>query len=744
MKNKTTHWPIAWLVALFAMLLPGAASAAPQLFEVACSDKSMSDYLVPIFGSLFSACGGSGGALEAAFGILNAGALTIGGMLAAYTLVVGTAQTAHDGEALGRQWSSLWVPIRTVLGVGMAVPMAGGYCVAQLLVGFLISNGVGLADQIWGAYLTAFATPQGMAPKARLPNVTELATGILVSEVCMQSYNKVMSDAPGIGDGDMAATSLGAGTRAYGRSGGSECGAVAYQKLPVGGGSVTGATSYAPASLSSLESAHMTALAAMESKLAATAGKVVAFYNGGAAPDVAADMTAAVAAYQESVSAAASSVFGNDEAMQTVLDAAKTDGWALAGSLYMKAVALQDAVSQAVAHVPVAIKPSASAITTSQAPYFVLLDQLMRKGAVTQMTTAGTANAAAELGATGSPLAQGAQKVMNSIFGGNWIAGVVQADKNRNALMSVKDFGDYLMTGAEAGLAAGVLMTSGAEAVRAENSSVLGNIAGFFTGGATTAVAGAASGAMNTVGWMLIASCSALFVFAAGIAVYLPFAPFLIYFGAFVGWLLLCAEALIAAPLWSIMHLLPRGDGLAGSARQGYVMLLGVAMRPALIVMGFIVSLSMLNIVVQGFNAIFFESFKMSMAGSVVGLGTSFAMVGIYFAAMLFLFHFIFSAVSAVPDKVLRWIGGGHEQLGEAASGLSKAAGAAAEGVGRHAGDATGKALQGMTASATRQRGAGAKPSEAAPSAGDGKPGAMQEKQPPAPPPRGGGGAPKK
>lgn len=736
MKTNPNHWPLGWLVALAATLLPGVASAAPQLFEVSCSDKSMSDYLVPIFGSLFASCGGGGGPLEAAMGILNAGALTIGGLIAAYTLVVGTAQTAQDGELLGRQWSSMWVPIRTVLGVGLTVPVSGGYCVAQLLVGFLIAQGVGLADGVWNAYLTSFATPQGMAPKSRLPNVTELATGILVSQVCMLSYNEVMKEAQSISSGDMAATSLGAGTRAYGLGGGSECGAVAYQKLPVGGGSVTGATSYAPASLSALESAHMAALGAMEGKLAGTAAKVVAFYGGGAAPDVAGDMAAAVAAYQESVAGAASSVFGNDEAMTTVLEATKADGWMSAGTLYMKAVALQDAVSQAVAHVPVAIKPSATAIMSSQTPYFVLLDQQMRKGAVMQTTSKNTANAAAELGATGSPLAQGAQKVMNWIFGGDWIAAVVQADKNRSALMSVKDFGDYLMTGAEAGLAGGVLMTSGAEAVRAENSSLLGNIAGFFSVGATTAVAGAASGAMSTVGWMLIGYCSALFTFAAGIAVYLPFAPFLIYFGAFVGWLLMCAEALIAAPLWAIMHLLPRGDGLAGSARQGYMLLLGLLLRPALIVVSFVISLTMLNIVVQGFNAIFFESFKIAMAGSVIGMGTTLAMVVIYLSAMIFLFHFIFSATHTIPDKVLRWIGGGHEQLGEAASGLSKAGGAGAESAGRQAGDGASKALQGMTASAARQRGAGAKPSGEAPTAADRKPDAIQEKKP-EPPPRG-------
>jgi len=540
-------------------------------------------------------------------------------------------------------------------------------------------------------------------------------------------------------DKKMAAAAQGAGTRVYGLNGGSECGAIVYQKMGLSGGGTVGALSFDPAGLTAVEQAHTAAAAAMEAKLAATAQKVVATYGGGAAPDVAGDMQAAIADYQTSVAASASSVFGNQDALKTFTDAAKADGWAYAGMIYMKATAMQSAVSEAIAHVPTAVKPQATTITRDMAPFFVALDAQMRKGVTGGLASESTANAAAQLGNTGSPLAQGAQKVMNWIFGGDWIYSVIQADTNRSALMSVKDFGDYLMTGAEAGLAGGVLMTAGGEAVRAENSSVLGNVAGFFTAGASTAVAGAASGAMVTVGWLMIGFSSAMFAFGASIAVYLPMAPFLIYFGAFLGWLLLCAEAVVAAPLWAIMHLLPSGDGVAGGARQGYMLLFGVLLRPALIVLGFIMSLAILNVAVQGFNAIFFPVFKMSMAGSVIGLGTSLAMVGIYFAALVWLFHFVFGITAALPDKLLRWIGGGHEQLGEAATGLSKTGAAGTESAGRHVSDAASKTMQGMTAQATMaaRRKGGAPAAGEAPTGGkqsDGKPPQMQEKK--APPPR--------
>ncbi len=72
--------------------------------------------------------------------------------LAAYTLIAGTMSTAHDGEMLGKKWSSMWLPVRTALGTAMILPAAGGFCAAQVMVLWMINQGVGLADTIWNTY----------------------------------------------------------------------------------------------------------------------------------------------------------------------------------------------------------------------------------------------------------------------------------------------------------------------------------------------------------------------------------------------------------------------------------------------------------------------------------------------------------------------------------------------------------------------------------------------------------------
>jgi len=61
------------------------------------------------------------------------------------------------------------------------------------------------------------------------------------------------------------------------------------------------------------------------------------------------------------------------------------------------------------------------------------------------------------------------------------------------------------------------------------------------------------------------------------------------------GWLTLLVQSMVAAPLWAASHALPEGDGFAGErAKQGYMLLLNVAMRPILLVLGFVLSIGVM------------------------------------------------------------------------------------------------------------------------------------------------------
>lgn len=218
---------IALPLLLFALLLfPDISHAAPSFFEPVQGDKSIDAILKPMFGELFG--GSSGSPFAAVIKIFNGACLTVATAMSAYVLIAGTMNTAHDGEVLGKRWSSVWVPIRTTLGLGLVAPLPSGFCVAQMLVAWAITQGVGLADNIWSTYTQSYVNQSSMTPMTTLPNVQTLASSILQSQVCMQAYNRVIKD---LGESvQMTATGTSNGGRQYGGAGKSPdaCGSVSF------------------------------------------------------------------------------------------------------------------------------------------------------------------------------------------------------------------------------------------------------------------------------------------------------------------------------------------------------------------------------------------------------------------------------------------------------------------------------------------------------------------------------------
>lgn len=365
---------------------------------------------------------------------------------------------------------------------------------------------------------------------------------------------------------------------------------------------------------------------------------------------------------------------------------------------------MQDAVSQAVSRVPTSIAPNEKQLapwSTTMAPYFVQMQNVLRTGSQNQSSMDATLSAADDLGDSSNPFKKAVAGAAQSIFS------LIQVNPNRNALMSIKDLGDYVMVGSEITMTSGIALVAGGQGAAAFNNGIAGWVVGFFTAGTANAAIGAGAGALTAIGYIMMAVGSIFFGLGAAIAIYLPLAPFLLYFGAFVGWLILCGEAVIAAPLWAVMHLTQSGDDFMGGAKSGYMMLLGLLLRPVLIVLGFIFALTAVNVVAQGFNGIFFPMFRMAMAGSLMGLGTGLVLLSIYFGSMVWIFHTVFGLIHVIPDKLLRWIGGGGESLGQSAQGLSKAGESGTGSASRHADAIRSQAITGIgmaaNVSATRR-----------------------------------------
>jgi defect in organelle trafficking protein DotA len=121
-----------------------------------------SDYSIVFLGNIFGTVEGvissSGSQIFGhMMGTLNLSVLALGSIVIMYTLIVGTLNTAHEGEFLGKHWSSIWLPVRATVGMTLLIPKSSGYCLMQVLVMWVVVQGVGAADKLWDSALDYLA-----------------------------------------------------------------------------------------------------------------------------------------------------------------------------------------------------------------------------------------------------------------------------------------------------------------------------------------------------------------------------------------------------------------------------------------------------------------------------------------------------------------------------------------------------------------------------------------------------------
>ncbi|WP_137297117.1 DotA/TraY family protein [Psychromonas sp. SP041] len=91
--------------------------------------------------------------LSKAVGYTSILAMILGVIIVYYVMIGGALNTAHSGQALGQQWSSVWVPIRTSAGFFMIMPISsvggGVFSFAQMFILWVIILGSNAATVLW-------------------------------------------------------------------------------------------------------------------------------------------------------------------------------------------------------------------------------------------------------------------------------------------------------------------------------------------------------------------------------------------------------------------------------------------------------------------------------------------------------------------------------------------------------------------------------------------------------------------
>ncbi len=235
-----------------------------------------------------------------------------------------------------------------------------------------------------------------------------------------------------------------------------------------------------------------------------------------------------------------------------------------------------------------------------------------------------------------------------------------------------------------------------------------------------SAVQPAAISIKSVIDWIqpiMLVAAAAFFSLGIFLGYYLPLYPYMLFTFGVIGWIIIVIEAMVAAPLVAMGITHPENHDFLGRSAQAVMLLLGVFLRPALMVIGLFagmilcqVSLSIILYTFAGFaNDIFYMHAPISGApsgdvllnGAAVAMGNVMAggvgstwvmplvLALIVFPMFLSIFVMLvytattncFSLIHQLPDYIMTWIGApashsmnAKEMAGEIKQGMSSGA----------------------------------------------------------------------
>ena len=138
-----------------------------------------------------------------------------------------------------------------------------------------------------------------------------------------------------------------------------------------------------------------------------------------------------------------------------------------------------------------------------------------------------------------------------------------------------------------------------------------------------------------------------------------PITPFLYWIRALVTWIFLVVESLVAAPFWACVHALPKGEGFAGeAARKGYLLLIDIAIRPVLLVLGAVFAIAVVRVCGYMYYILFSAWFVSNGEFIKMGLTANLVYTVIVIASMYGLIVLVFTkGIGYLPSQMSKWIG---------------------------------------------------------------------------------------
>lgn len=644
------------LYSTFLLLLcsiPSLALAQDSIFafdwQPAENDRSVY-YLGQIFGSMSTVLQGTGNPLIGnLFSIFNIAVLVLGSIVVSYTIVMATVHTAHEGEVMGKKWSSVWIPLRSAVGIAFLIPTSGGYSLLQVLLMNIIIFGIAAADQLWNIVVDNMSTGLTNPQSTIRMNDGELKTAaerILNNMVCVAVINSDRECQRAV-DGRTAAAYETSNGVSFGISGSSDYKTVCGEIQP-------GSEPSGVYSSDNWKNANNTAFLAAAGGLAPLA---TAIASGGSTSATNAIFTA-MNVLKGNITAVP---LQPPPSLDTALKDAKENGWLFAGSYYFVMVRKTANLEY---DTPRAQVPSNSEMGKlgSICVENISHAQLEINDYLAETEISGTGE--------GSNLSLDIPEVSISGKAAEFVDAI--ATPIRGLVYSLME---YLTTNDPKGPLAS-LGTFGSNIMGVAETIWFAVI----ITGLVLLLSGCTMSGIQPMCWSLGAIITILvpilniiiaLLWAVGamLGIYMPLVPYIVFTFTALGWFVLVIETIVAAPIVALGLVSPAGEQL-GKATPALTLLVNVFLRPSLMILGLVTATFLVNAAIGMIN----YGFKATVQASVAGLGVFglIALLILYGSLVIAIIHECFSLIHVLPDNIVRWIGG-HAEKSNVKDKLSEA-----------------------------------------------------------------------
>ncbi|MDA8151598.1 MAG: DotA/TraY family protein [Acidithiobacillus sp.] len=685
------------------------------------------------FVSGVAAPSGPGAILGTIFKTVDIALLLYVSAIMMYTAFVGGLATAHEGVPLGKRYHSVWAPLRGPATWFMLFPLpwAKGLAMIQVIMLVAVYWGIGVADDVWSAFVQEIPHYGGMLIpyQGNLQKEQSFVEKALIETVAQQylvenAGQKLAAQWVWVGDSYSGKWVYGVGAGGVIKYG---LGTVSFQcssdmsatDAPSSSwlGNMwsdtvqTAKDAYSFVTGSTVTTAQDTSacndekanVGMLMQDLTPYADQLVAMGHSSAKPSVT-ELATLVSMYQNLQMEAytAASQYGGaqyQQQLKTFADTASNLGWASSAYYWWT---LSNINSKAQAQIQslhaVVTLPSSSAMARSVGAFYkpyihavkglitlYLADQnkSQQKQAVS-VATIGSGN-----GGSGSWAGSRLMELPALFTSGSPLSNIATYGAKLQhwgeTALSVGIGTKIAVYGATA-LGAGVGTTT--DAVDGPGGTVGGGILGHEVG---RAIVGGLKAAVLPLGKLTFVVGAFLVAEGATLHYVFPALPGIIMMIAIVGWLFLVVELIVGAVLWASAHVFAEGEGFSPpQAQYGYSAAVGIIFRPLLLTLGFIFAFFIMDIG-GWFVGQALQVFLAGMGGTQVGIIGFAAMLAVIIGTVFLFIKTVLKLITHLADRLPQWMGGHTGQgLGtdEIAGGATMAVAGAGAGAGKIAGKA--------------------------------------------------------